>query len=305
MIDLRRLLTFREVATRRSFSAAALELSYTQSSVSEAIATLERELGVTLLDRASRPIRLTPSGQIVLGHAERLLAQASAIETELAAITRGDAGRLRLTGFFTAWTTFLPPAVAGFADAHPRVELEFAQDDPPAAIQQLHAGQTDLAVIYRFAPGDPANDPDLRLTSTHLAHDPYLLAVPTTHRLAHQPCLTVADLATADWCSPPLDNPAAGILRQFCRDHGKFEPRLRYPLDDVALAQPLIAAGLAIAFLPALNLQRPHPGVTTRQLPATPAGREIWCLHPTHLQLPTTTAMISALTHAVAQMPND
>src|SRR5436190_12078676 len=92
MLDLQRLQIFRKVATLRSFSAAAMELSYTQSTVSEAIATLERELGVTLLDRSSRPVRLTPSGEIVLRHAEALLAQASAIETDLGALSSGDVG---------------------------------------------------------------------------------------------------------------------------------------------------------------------------------------------------------------------
>ena len=98
MLDLQRLQTFRKVATLRSFSAAALELSYTQSSVSESVATLERELGVTLLDRSSRPVRLTPSGELVLAHAETLLTEATAIQTDLAALTRGDVGRLRLGG---------------------------------------------------------------------------------------------------------------------------------------------------------------------------------------------------------------
>src|SRR5690242_16180522 len=149
MLDLQRLQIFRTVATMRSFSAAALELSYTQSSVSEAVATLERELGVTLLDRSSRPVRLTPSGEVVLAHADSLVAQAAAIEVDLAALTRGDAGRLRLAGFHTAWSTFLPAAVAEFTRAHPGVQLDLEQLDPPAALRQLRAGELDVAVIYR------------------------------------------------------------------------------------------------------------------------------------------------------------
>ena len=139
MLDLQRLQTFRKVATLRSFSAAALELSYTQSSVSEAVATLERELGVTLLDRSSRPVRLTPAGEVVLGHAEALISQATTIETDLAALTSGDVGRLRLAGFYTAWSTFLPAAVAEFTRAHPRVQLELEQLDPPGTLRQLRA----------------------------------------------------------------------------------------------------------------------------------------------------------------------
>jgi DNA-binding transcriptional LysR family regulator len=303
MLDLQRLQIFRKVATLRSFSAAASELSYTQSSVSEAVATLERELGVTLLDRSSRPVRITPSGEVVLSHAEALIAQAAVIETDLVALTSGDVGRLRLAGFYTAWSTFLPTAVADFIRARPRVQLELEQLDPPAALRQLRAGELDLAVIYRFQAGDPADDPEARLSSTYLAHDPYALAVPATNRLARKACLKVADLATASWASAPLGSPQALLLQRFCREHGGFEPRLEYPTDDVAMAQPLIAAGLAIALLPSLNLAQPHPGVTVRELPDAPPGRDVWCVRPVHQRLPAATAMINALVRATSQLP--
>src|SRR5262249_31402180 len=123
MLDLRRLSVFREVETRRSFSAAALALSYTQSSGSQTVADLDAELGVTLLDGWSRRVRTAPAGELVLGHAEALIGQANAIEADLAALTAGDTGRLRLGGFATAWATFLPAAVAAFTADHPQVEL--------------------------------------------------------------------------------------------------------------------------------------------------------------------------------------
>jgi len=303
MLDLKRLQIFRSVAKLRSFSAAALELSYTQSSVSEAVVTLERELGVTLLDRSSRPVRLTPSGEVVLAHTEALIAQAAAIETDLVALTSGDVGRLRLAGFYTAWSTFLPTAIADFTRARPRVELELDQLDPPAALRQLRAGELDLAVIYRFEPGDPADDPEARLSSTYLAHDPYALAVPATSPLARKGRLKVADLSEASWCSAPLGSPAALHLQQFCREHGDFEPRLEYLTDDVAMAQPLIAAGLAVALLPSLNLAQTHPGVTVRQLPGAPPGRDVWCVRPDHQRLPAAIAMIGALARATTRLP--
>lgn len=301
MLDLGRLKIFREVATRRSFSAAALQLSYTQSSVSEAVATLERELRTTLLDRSSRPVRLTPAGELVLTHADALLGQAAAIETDLAALTSGDAGRLRLGGFYTAWSTFLPAAVADFAHRRPRVHLHLEQLDPPAALQHLRAGEIDLAVIYRFDEGDPAVHPDDRLISTYLAHDPYALAVPARGPLARKGRLTVADLADASWCAAPPGSPATVLLQQFCREHGGFEPKLDYPTDDVAMAQPLIAAGLAVALLPSLNLAQPHPGVAVRELPHTPPGRDVWCVAPSNRRLPAASAMVQALVRATAR----
>ena len=302
MLDLRRLQMFHAVATRRSFSAAAIDLNYTQSSVSEGVAALERDLGVTLLDRSSRPVGVTPAGEIVLSHAEALLGQAKAVEDDLAALAAGDAGRLRLAGFYTAWSTFLPSAVADFARSHPRVELELEQLDPPAALQALRAGEIDVAVIFRFDTVDPAEDPNERLASIHLAHDSFAMALPAGSALARKGRLKLDDLRDASWCSALIGSDYTVLLREFCREQGGFEPKLDYPLDDVAMAQPLIAAGMAVALLPALDLARAHPGVAVRQLRQTPFGRDIWSVSHASRKLPAAPAMVDALVRAAQRL---
>jgi DNA-binding transcriptional LysR family regulator len=303
MLDLRRLQVFHAVATRRSFSAAALALAYTQSSVSEAVGALERELGVTLLDRSSRPVRLTAEGQVVLEHAESLLGQAAAVEADLAALTQGETGRVRLGAFFTACSTFVPAAVAAFAAARPRVRVQLDQLDPPAALRALRAGELDVAVTYAFGGGDPGAEPGARLMATRLGHDPYALALPAAGPLARKPQLAVADLAEASWCTAPLGSPPTVAVQELCRRHGGFEPRLDYPTDDVAMAQPLVAAGLAVAFLPALELARPHPGVAVRTLPHAPPGRDVWCVRPANRRVPAAPAMAAALAAAAREVP--
>jgi DNA-binding transcriptional LysR family regulator len=92
------------------------------------------------------------------------------------------------------------------------------------------------------------------------------------------------------------------FIQQACRDIGGFEPRLDYPTDDVAIAQPLVAAGLAVALLPALNLVPPHAGVTVRPLPEAPLAREIWCLQPANRRLPAAAAMIEAMSAAAQNL---
>jgi DNA-binding transcriptional LysR family regulator len=302
MLDLRRLQMFRTVATHRSFSDAALHLNYTQSSVSEGVAALERELGVTLLDRSSRPVSVTPAGEIVLAHAEALLGQAAAVQADLAALAAGDAGRLRLAGFYTGWSSFLPSAVADFTRSHPRVDLALDQLDPPEALQALRAGEIDLAVIYRFDRVDPAEDPNARLVSTHLAHDSFLLAVPSSSKLARKGRLKVADLKDESWVTARIGSDYTMLLREFCREHGGFEPKLDYPSDDVAMAQPLIAAGMAVALLPSLDLAHAHPGVAVRHLPESPFGRDIWCVSHANRKLPAAPAMVDALARAAQRI---
>src|SRR5918998_3044964 len=122
MYDLRRLRAFHEVAERRSFSAAALELGYAQSVVSHHIAALEREFGVTLVDRSTRPVSLTDAGARLAGHAVEVLGHVAAAEDELRAVAGLQTGRLRVGAFGSACTSFVPAALGRFEDEHPGVE---------------------------------------------------------------------------------------------------------------------------------------------------------------------------------------
>src|SRR3954467_1840466 len=99
MLDVRRLRVLREVATRGSFSAAADALHFTQSAVSQQIAALEREAGTTLVERNARGVRLTEAGEILVRHADAILARLADAEAELEALTDLRGGRLRLAAF--------------------------------------------------------------------------------------------------------------------------------------------------------------------------------------------------------------
>jgi DNA-binding transcriptional LysR family regulator len=301
MLDLRRLRVFREVAARRSFSGAALALDYTQSSVSQQVTALERELGVTLLDRAQRPVRPTHAGEVVLRRAEELLGQAGAIVEELAALTGGQTGTLRAGGFSTAWKTFLPEAVAAFSRAHPRVQLELDQLEPDAALRAVRAGDLDLAVVYRF-PEPTERGQDDGLEWTHLLDDPYALVLPTGHPLARRRRVGLADLAEEHWVSPPASVPYSRSLRELCQREGGFTPTVTYETRDISMAQPLVAAGLAVGLLPALSLAQRHPGVTVRSLPSAPLARSVSIVRLAGRRTPAAAPMIAELRSAAARV---
>src|SRR6201988_215562 len=114
MLNVSRLRILREVAYGGSVSAAAHTLSYTQSAVSQQIATLESEAGIALLERHPRGVSLTAAGQTLVGHAEGILARLDAAEAALAAIAGLRGGELRLASFPTAGATLLPHAIAAF-----------------------------------------------------------------------------------------------------------------------------------------------------------------------------------------------
>ena len=102
MLNVNRLRILIEVSNRGSFSAAADALSYTQSAVSQQVAALEAETGVTLLERLPRGVRLTPAGEVLLEYAEGIIARLHAAEAEMAAIAGLRGGQLRMASFPTA-----------------------------------------------------------------------------------------------------------------------------------------------------------------------------------------------------------
>lgn len=292
MLDLRRLRTFREVVQRRSFSAAAQALDYTQSSVSEQIATLERDVGAALVDRAGRPVKPTAIGEVLLRHAGALLDHAAAIELEIDALTGGESGLVRVGGFFTAWATFMPHAVAAVSRSRPGVTLELQQLEPEPALRAVRVGDLDVAVIYRFA---TEAAPDERLAWTHLLDDPYAIALPAGHRLAGTRRIALADLADERWVSPPRDEPYTRLLRALCREHGGFDPDVAYETTDIAMAQPLVASGLAVALMPALGLVPRHAGVVVRPVEAPAPARSVWAVSRARDSGRASAAMIEAL----------
>src|ERR1700752_2983057 len=121
MLNVQRLKVLREVAARGSFSGAAEALSYTQSAVSQAVAKLEAEMGVPLIERDRRGVRPTAAGAALVDHADGIFARLEVAEAEVAAIAGVRGGRLRVASFPTAGATLMPVAIATFRASHPEV----------------------------------------------------------------------------------------------------------------------------------------------------------------------------------------
>src|SRR5438034_8755424 len=124
-LDLRHLVALKTIADEGSFGRAAERLGYTQSAVSQQIATLERIVGLRLIDRPGGPraVSLTEAGRILLRHAEAIHARLLAAKADMAALEAGDAGQLRIGTFQSVGTRILPTLLRRFTEAHPRVEV--------------------------------------------------------------------------------------------------------------------------------------------------------------------------------------
>jgi DNA-binding transcriptional LysR family regulator len=267
MHDLRRLRAFHAVAQTRSFSAAGLQLGYAQSAVSHHVAALEREFGLTLVNRGTRPVSLTDAGVRLLRHAEAVLGHVTAAEDELRAIAGLQGGTLRVGAFLSACNSFLPVALARFQQEHPEVVVSFEQLEEPAALRRIRSGDLDLAVVWRipgFSTGDGASAED-GFDQLHLVDDPYLVVLPPNHRLARRQ-VRLADLAEERFTAPARQGhavPYLDMLHQLCAEAG-FEPRI-HEIGDVTVARAAIGAGLSVGLLSELTMPEPRADIALRR----------------------------------------
>src|SRR3954454_13061541 len=140
MLDLRRLRLLHELHERGTIAAVADALQYTPSAVSQQLGILEREAGVSLLERAGRGVRLTDAALVLVEHATAMLERAELAEADLAAASGAGAGRGRIAGFQSVMLRVAVPAMAALARDSPRLRTELTEADPEDALPQLAIG---------------------------------------------------------------------------------------------------------------------------------------------------------------------
>jgi DNA-binding transcriptional LysR family regulator len=290
MLSIGRLKALREVVAQGSFSAAADALAYSQSAVSQAISTLEGEVGADLLERDRRGVRPTAAGLALVNHADGILARLEAAETEVAAIAGGRGGRLRIASFPTAGATLMPEAIAGFRASHPAVELALAEGEPEEVAARLRSGELDLALLFEFDGVGERLGTGMR--RFELLEDPLQLALPADHRLVRRAELRLEDLREEAWVQTSTASPCARHVVRSCHAAG-FEPRVSFESDDYQTVQGLVAAGVGVALIPQLALHTVRSDIRVRSLEPSSPVRRVFAA--TRRGAPTTPAMATML----------
>ncbi|MBP1325590.1 molybdate transport repressor ModE-like protein [Leucobacter exalbidus] len=248
-IDSTELRILHALATTGSLTAAAASLNLSQPAVSQRIKRVESRLGVPLIERSGRGIRLTTAGTILADHGRTVVAE---IDAALAAIDdlRGErAGTLRLVGFPSASATLVPDLMRRLSEQAPNVALQYREAEPPEAASMLRDGEVDCALVFDYAgaAGLPAGSAFLPLwrEEVHLVVSSERACDPTTGRVK------LEDFAADHWI--------AGCEK--CRGHlltaageAGFEPDIIQETDNVPAMLAMAAAGGAVALVPGLAL---------------------------------------------------
>ena len=249
MLDVRKLLVLRTIAAEGSIAAAGRALNYTRSAVSQQLSALEADAGTALVNRFGNRITLTPTGEALVEHAERILVELRAAETTLA----GDAlvtGLLRVGVPFREGPRIMSRALTEARRRFPELEIRLVAVTDEDGAEQVRHDQIDLAIISRYGTAHP-RAAAIGLREWVLGHDPLRLCVPADHRLAAKRGCALADLSDEPWIMPI--GTSFGRLAMSLFTAAGFEPRLVATVKDIGTAVGLVEIGWGITIAPMLT----------------------------------------------------
>jgi DNA-binding transcriptional LysR family regulator len=259
-IELRHLAALQAVAEEGSFGRAATRLGYTQSAISQQIATLERIVDARLVERPGGPRRvyLTEAGNMLLRHADGIVARLNAAQADLAALARGTSGPLRIGTYQSVGNKILPALLRRFSAQLPEIQIELreshADDDLLTAVER---GELDLT----FTMLPPTEGP---FEVVELMRDPYVLLVPVDSPLAGKTQVSLRDIGQ----QPLVSNKACRSVEQV-HEHMRargIQTNVIFRSDDNGTVQGVVAAGLGVALVPRLTVDESDPAVSVVDL---------------------------------------
>jgi DNA-binding transcriptional LysR family regulator len=296
-VELRHLAALEAVARERSFGRAADALGYTQSAVSQQIAMLERLVGERLVERPGGPrsVSLTEAGELMLRHAQAIVARLEAARADMAALAQGQAGALGVGTFQSVGARVLPELLRLFLQDWPRVEIrlsESANDDELLGL--VERGALDLT--FAMLPlGEGPFD------SVPLLHDPYVLVVPAESAVASRESASLADVGDL----PLIGNRACrstGLAESELRIRG-VDPVVAFRSDDNGTVQGLVAAGFGAALVPLLAVDQHDDRVGILALePEIPERRIALAWHRDRHRSPAARAFVDAAIRLCAEL---
>lgn len=258
MIDPRRLRILLAVATHGSVGAAAAAMHLTAPAVSQQLLALERETGVSLIDRSGRQVSLTAAGRLLARHGERIAAQLREAERDLAELVGRASGPVRLSAFQSVMSRLIAPALLQLTKDHPSIQPSIIERYGPPAIAALKQGDLEIVLAEYDSDLDPPVEAGLGLRT--LMFDPYVLVTPPDWALTVN---SPVDLASRPWVAGPPDTACDQAFRRLIAGAG-----ITQCPDDVCIEFPsvlaLVAVGRGASIVPEMALT--NAPVTTHAL---------------------------------------
>jgi DNA-binding transcriptional LysR family regulator len=265
-LRIRHVQLFVAAAEELHFSRAAKRENIVQSALSAAIKALEEELGSTLFIRSTRRVELSPTGQIFLPEARRILESVSAAKAAVAGVHQGLSGRLAI-GTIETMAPFinLPLLLQSFQYDHPNVSVVVRDVTQTTYVESLRDGSLDLVFMQVAGTLSPST------RHQTLSASPIVVTMAETHRLANRETVEFAELAEENF----IDFSLRWGTRQFI-DHlfarEKIVRHASYEVESYDLVAQFVSRGIGVALMPeAMARYRRLPYVRIVPRPGDPA----------------------------------
>lgn len=269
-LDLVSLSLFDLVARNGSISKGAALAHLAVGAASKRISDLEASVGAVLLERHSRGATLTPAGEALHRHAQRILADVDALAADLSDHASGIVGVVRLWANTSAVTQFLPADLARFVAAHPGIRIELHEENSGDAVLAVLDGRADLGIFAE-------RTPTLGLQTRPFRRDRLVLVVPRMHALAaRRGRIAFADATEFEFVGLSQATSLAQRLALEAQAMGRAL-RVRIHVRSFDAMCQMVAAGLGLAVLPDTAVQ-PHlqsMGLVRLELADSWADREL------------------------------
>lgn len=271
MLDAHRLRVFGAVVASGSVQAAAAHLGYTPSTVSQHVAALQRETGLTLMTRVGRGVEPTAAGLEIARLTGPVVESLSAVERRVRDLREGRSGSLTVHSFASASTQWMPTVIKTVSEEFPEVSLSLALVETPPTTASDAA---DLQLVV----ADDAYAPPAGLRAERLLTEPYVAVVSADHELASRDEVDLVDLSGYVWVSNDApENYCARNLATACAAAG-FAPTYGIETLDHHAAIALVATGVGITVVPRLCASALPDGVRVLGLTHPTPTRTIYAL---------------------------
>jgi DNA-binding transcriptional LysR family regulator len=268
--DLEMLVAF---ARTEHFGHTAAEMGVSVATVQRAIRTLERKLGVALVEQSGRRVRMLRAGNVLVREAHVVLrARRDAVDS-----TRADAGHpqrlLRIAHTFSLGLGFVPRVLAALLAEHPGLRFRCWQGSATDVIATLLRGEADVA----FTSLSPTEGD---FVVVPLFTESLLLAVPADDPLARRKSLSLAEVRDRPFVAMELGSSSRTHMVNACARAG-FVPRIAVEGNDLFVVESMVGAGIGVSVVPEGMTDHQHPRVVRiRIVDPEPAGRTVLLAYP-------------------------
>ncbi len=241
-MTLSQLQLFRDLALARSFSKAAKENGISQSAASQQVQEVERLIGTSLVDRTTRPLTVTPAGQLFLGLARDVLRRKADFDGELSLLQKRTEGLVRVAAIYSIGLSEMGRLEAEFAQRCPGAHLAIAYHPPARIYAALEADQADLGLVSYPTPGP-------EIDATPWREEEMMVAVNPRHPLARRRSVLPFELNRQDFVAFDSELPIRHAIDDYLKGQ-LVEVRVVLEFDNIALIKEAVALGNGISILP-------------------------------------------------------